>query len=784
MLEEIYLTDFCSHEDTFIQFTPGVNAITGQSDAGKSNILYAIQWCMFDSLPGKFRKTSDLIRHRAKLAEVVIHFRVNGKLAIISRTATKSSGSWELTLEDGAYKGSKEVIPHLLSFLQLSPTTNLPILWNNAIAINQFGVKDGFEDTPTRRKEIFNKVLGVDDYNYVWRKLADAVALLKDYQQGKREKVIALEPIASQLNSLTAGIDEASNRKTEIDGILVSKENEFDRLKLDLATLEKAEKQINDVDRRLALDEGKLNRCADTILEIDANIAIARNAVIEAATLESEVEALVLARQKLSELEKALRLAYDQRGKYDQLDTRQKSIKREIVFLNEKLEQKSTYLQELEFIGDVENEIKTMVRRVEDNTKSHAADVATVNIEVAQCQKTFDALNGASGVCPTCGSELSETHRQLELDSIKRRLGELDSLRSELNDFDSDRNVAMKKMRQDLNALRDNQAKKKNIKAILHRFDGIENGVVKLEKELASIIAQLVYMERPDTAQGAKLVDLAQDEILSFGDAEVRCELARRKAGKLKDLLDQQEKLNQQIDNLRENINSASLELDDLRDGFNQELLISTRDSIVSLSNEIAALNSELVSLKTATLDLTARWKEAKGAQDNIDEITKAIEVEERKLTRLQAIRETIREAAIVIAGKLVPIISHEANKMFQRAWEGRKDASLEWMPDYAINITIDEQEIGYTSGGGMQVLAALAVRLAAMKTIGSIGLLIADEISMGAVDDELKEVIPSLILDASEHSQVLVIDHGGLFDNVISNEVKVRHENGKSIVG
>ena len=42
MIKSVGIVNFQSHEETAIEFSPGLNVIAGGSDAGKSSILRAI----------------------------------------------------------------------------------------------------------------------------------------------------------------------------------------------------------------------------------------------------------------------------------------------------------------------------------------------------------------------------------------------------------------------------------------------------------------------------------------------------------------------------------------------------------------------------------------------------------------------------------------------------------------------------------------------------------------------------------------------------------------------
>ena len=82
------------------------------------------------------------------------------------------------------------------------------------------------------------------------------------------------------------------------------------------------------------------------------------------------------------------------------------------------------------------------------------------------------------------------------------------------------------------------------------------------------------------------------------------------------------------------------------------------------------------------------------------------------------------------------------------------------------------------------QVSAALSVRLALAQVLANkIDFLIADEVSMGAMDDGILSSVPSMIELAATHRQIIVISHGGLFDSVASNVINVEYTGGESVI-
>ena len=64
-----------SYQTSRIDFTDGVNAIVGHNGAGKSTILEAIGFALFDSLNGY--KHSDFVREGVKSATIIVTFVSN-----------------------------------------------------------------------------------------------------------------------------------------------------------------------------------------------------------------------------------------------------------------------------------------------------------------------------------------------------------------------------------------------------------------------------------------------------------------------------------------------------------------------------------------------------------------------------------------------------------------------------------------------------------------------------------------------------------------------------------
>ncbi|MDO5300934.1 MAG: AAA family ATPase [Tissierellia bacterium] len=91
-IKTVRIINFQSHEDSTLEFAPGMNVILGPSDSGKTAIFRAMSWCLFNEPSGTY-----FIREGAQQAEV--HITFDDELTV-SRIRSKSVNRYILT-KDG-----------------------------------------------------------------------------------------------------------------------------------------------------------------------------------------------------------------------------------------------------------------------------------------------------------------------------------------------------------------------------------------------------------------------------------------------------------------------------------------------------------------------------------------------------------------------------------------------------------------------------------------------------------------------------------------------------------
>jgi len=93
MIKSVGIVNFQSHEETAIEFSPGLNVIAGASDAGKSSILRAISWVVKNRPAGDSIRNWSAKKNDSTIVEVVVANQGGEEVVTKERKSNKVSYS-------------------------------------------------------------------------------------------------------------------------------------------------------------------------------------------------------------------------------------------------------------------------------------------------------------------------------------------------------------------------------------------------------------------------------------------------------------------------------------------------------------------------------------------------------------------------------------------------------------------------------------------------------------------------------------------------------------------
>ena len=197
-----------SYHTSRIDFTDGVNAIVGHNGAGKSTILEAIGFALFDSLNGY--KHSDFVREGARSATIIVTFLSNldeRQYQVTRRCGTSNHYVvFDPDLGVKLCEGKTDVIDFLRRHMGVDPTVDLARLFSDAVGVPQGTFTAAFLQTPAQRKAIFDPLLQVEEYKQAFDKLLAPLNTLREQRQSLAVDIARLEARLEGLPALETAL--------------------------------------------------------------------------------------------------------------------------------------------------------------------------------------------------------------------------------------------------------------------------------------------------------------------------------------------------------------------------------------------------------------------------------------------------------------------------------------------------------------------------------------------------------------------------------------------------
>jgi exonuclease SbcC len=423
-ISQIELENIKSHVSSKFEFARGTTAITGENGAGKTTIIEAISWVLFDLLE---YKKEDFVRRGAKKGSVRLTFEsgLDEREYVVFRDTGSAYHVTDPRLQTRIADKKEEVFRFLWQHLGLEPGTDLRSLFRQAIGVPQGTFTAIFLEGATERKIAFDRLLKVEEYRQAAEKLRETTRFLDMQVGGVRESIaraegelsradaveIDLKVYAEQVRELTAELDTLANtlsKKQKLVDELNLKAEEVRKLTAEherlLAEAQKAELITRQRDESLKSSKkaveavSKVKPAADKHAEI---LGLAKE-------LERERNERDRLRTELAKIETAIvNVRSDQKRLQENLDAAHKATQ-EIETLRPKVEQQETLEKDIARLRDEAAAARAAVDRM------HSVDLRLVRLREAYKKNS---------------AELKEAEEKAamaaELTALESRTGEL-----------------------------------------------------------------------------------------------------------------------------------------------------------------------------------------------------------------------------------------------------------------------------------------------------------------------------------------------------------------------
>lgn len=391
-----------SYHNCRISFTDGVNAIVGHNGAGKSTILEAIGFALFDSLNGY--KHSDFVREGAKSAAVTVGFISNldeRRYEVTRRCGASNQYTvYDPDLGVKLCDGKADVTDFLRKHMGIDPSADLSRLFSDAVGVPQGTFTAAFLQTPAQRKAIFDPLLQVEEYKQASDKLLPALNVLKERRQTLQVEIARLEARLEALPALELAI--AQRAQALADAAVQSAQ-----VGQQLQTVAKERAALDAIQQQVTKLQQQQQQAAQQVAVLAAQVKNAAAAYAEATQAHKIVQENGAGHARYLQMQAA------QQQLEAQQRTRQQQ-ERQVMTLEKTLSTKETESQtlvrELAAVSAAESLIQELAPAVAEQNQMEAA--------LATAQQQSARLNDA---------RTSLTRQQADCQRLQERLGALQS---------------------------------------------------------------------------------------------------------------------------------------------------------------------------------------------------------------------------------------------------------------------------------------------------------------------------------------------------------------------
>ncbi|MDT5295256.1 MAG: repair protein SbcC/Rad50 [Acidobacteriota bacterium] len=258
-------------------FERGTTAIVGQNGAGKTTILEAVAWALFDVLD---YSKDDFLRRGAKRGSVRVTFQSDQdeRRYTVYRDTGAGYYVYDPELRVKLQQGKADVRKWLDQHLGIEPGTDLKALFRSAIGVPQGLFTTDFLQTPNDRKKSFDRLLKVEEYRESADKLRDTSSLIEKRINDARVRIGNAEGQLARYDAALAEHDAARTRASELGDALSAFQRDAGERARIVAEMDEAERRV--AEARTLADRLEVEREAGArrLRELQGGLEAARRA--------------------------------------------------------------------------------------------------------------------------------------------------------------------------------------------------------------------------------------------------------------------------------------------------------------------------------------------------------------------------------------------------------------------------------------------------------------------------------------------------------------------------
>ena len=623
-------------------------------------------------------------------------------------------------------------------------------------------------------------------------KAAQTVAACRaDYQA-----YLAAQQRLARLEDERRQRDALRERRRDLERDVALRQNEVQRLETDLQEAEQAAAQMDALQPLVARQEkleGEIQRLREEMRELSLAHQQWQKLRKEVTQHWEQLKKVKEALGKAHPLEEALRMAEQA---LEQARTDKSAVEQQQGILRAEAERLKKQIAALETAGAAICPVCE-----QPLSAAHRDDL------LARNRAQIEALQRQSRALHRQITELSETIRQhegrcAELQAQLRQLPDerartdwaerLARLRAERADWR--RRLAeleavpesLRACEKEREALGDPRAEYQRLSGIAQQRETITRNIASTQGEIKDLQAKITEVEaalRPYADLDARWEQL-RNEMTKLEPHYRRFLENKDLAEKLPEWQTRVARIGQELQNLEMQRSQVSEERTKLAAGFDPDALEEVRREEEGLQRDASRLAGELKVLREQLKHVEREVAEMGRAQAELQDAQAARKRLEHTDQVIEFVRTVIHNAGPHLVRMVAGRVSAAATRIFREIMAD-PTSRLHWNEDYGIVLEVDGRERDFAQlSGGEQMAAALAVRLALLRELSKVDVAFFDEPTSNLDSTRRGNLAEQIVaIRNTGLSQLFVISHDDTFEEVTDHVVRVRKENGESIV-
>ena len=745
----IELTNIKSHRDTRLDFSPGINVLSGPNGVGKSTVFEAIGYALFgvdaQSFVGNVER---FIRIGAKRGEISVIFApdVDSRYRV-TRTLGASS-RWLLAKEVGGtfeveeHKDSKETEERLKELLGLRSSRSLAEQFELVIGPFQHDFLGPFViRQQARRRDRFDEILGID----TWRKTFNDTKILANTIRSRIDSLeSAMAPLREQVTELPHKREAQKgvhNALTAAQTELKAGQDQLLQVEEALNSADQREKQLKELEKEIATYQERITNGREMIARQKQLVTDAEQARQATIAAEPGKKAYEQADEELRQLRQKART---QR----QLEQQAVELTMAVGKLDERLKVERAGIEKVR--DELATEQAALTQQLgrlvmDDQHLALAQQLPSLRKEIERLRHQLGQLDGrragleegreklADGICPFLQEPCLNLADQQVGDIFPGRFAELDQQRQfflrQINELTQQEQKADRAQQGNKELAVQRQGVEKQLATLAqrHRHNEARNEALaevqhqrdKQHQILDDNQQQLAAFTHVQTA-----IEAAEQELMTHQSARDLYVANSRQAAEVdqrREELLKYERLLQQLQNDQATKKNAYVETGKDYDSAEHGELRRRKDlvwgDVNTLSQKIKGLTADLERIAADIARLEQIEKNIAAKQEEVSNLQQKDELV--KFLRNRVFRhvsghlsERFREEISRRAGRIYRIIAEADEELL---WGDNYRIVLRDMVAGELRERADDQ-----LSGGQTMSAVVALRLAMLQTIGA----------------------------------------------------------------